>query len=130
MYFDNRLAHLEDDSFKNYLFQDFVSIHSKALLGSAYYYSHTLGKFICEEICLTSYSTTSFSIIFNEDDKKCFVGSFDRIASWTIGNASYVLTHIDRELTIRNDLGEELDSFNAYTFSTKMDSILLIDSYA
>lgn len=45
-----------------------------------------------------------------------------------MGNDTFILTHIDQDLTLRKALTEDLGTVKAVSFSTKMRDVLIVDT--
>lgn len=54
-----------------------------------------------EQICVVPFEISGETITFDGDEEKCLAGFFDRVSSWEMGGETYLLTHIDRGLTLR-----------------------------
>ena len=76
------------------------------------------------------YSVEENTITFDNEGKKCEEGFYDRVSSWEMNGETYLLTHIDRSLTIQPNIDEkEIAILEATSFSTKYPDILILEQY-
>lgn len=111
-------------------FHSFVEGEKAMLMGRYYSFIASYEDEYLNSICYLPYISSSQQLKLLPENESCLRGYYDRVSSWVLDGNTYLITHTDHKLRFYNNaFEEELETLNAYAFSTKADNMLIVDTY-